>query len=168
MCSKIEKLLVCFGRRQSLRLERECGRTVKCRPIAGHASTNRSNVFANLRIGEPTFTLHRPQHQRFPHNKTVVGPFVDHTWQVDLVEMQDPKLIKHNRHTRYLLTVIDVLSKYAWVVGLKRKRGTAGTCWKTSRDNAVPWICRPIRVKNFTTNSCNIYWTSMTSTTIPP
>lgn len=75
--------------------------------------------------GEPAFTLHRPQRQHFPRSKTVVGPSVDHTWQADLVEMQDPKLVKHNRRTRYLLTVIDVLSKYAWVVGLKSKRGTA-------------------------------------------
>ena len=59
--------------------------------------------------GEPTFTLHQPQGQRFPRSKTVVGPFVDHTWQA----------------THYLLTVIDVLSKYAWVVGLKSKWGTA-------------------------------------------
>ena len=42
----------------------------------------------------------------------VVGPSVDHTWQADLVEMQDPKLVQNNHCTRYLLTVIDVLSKY--------------------------------------------------------
>ena len=30
--------------------------------------------------GEPTFTLHRPQCQRFPRSKTGVGPTVDHTW----------------------------------------------------------------------------------------
>ena len=71
--------------------------------------------------GEPTFNLHRPQRQ--DGSKTVVGPSVDHTWQADLVEMQDPKLVQNNRRMRYLLTVIDVLSKYAWVVGLKSKHG---------------------------------------------
>ena len=45
----------------------------------------------------PTFTLHRLQHQCFPRSKTVVGPSVDHTWQADLVEMQDPKLVQNNR-----------------------------------------------------------------------
>ena len=55
--------------------------------------------------GEPTFTLHRPQRQRFPCSKTVVGPSVDHTWQADLVKMQDPKLVQNNRRTRYLLTI---------------------------------------------------------------
>ena len=36
---------------------------------------------------EPTFTLHRLQLQRFPRSKTVVGPSVNHTWQVNLVEL---------------------------------------------------------------------------------
>ncbi|XP_078344072.1 uncharacterized protein LOC144629727 [Oculina patagonica] len=75
--------------------------------------------------GEPSFTLHRPRREEFPRSKTVVGPSLDHTWQADLVEMQDRKLVAANKRTRYLLTVIDVLSKYAWVVGLKSKRGTA-------------------------------------------
>ena len=70
-------------------------------------------------------TLHRLQGQCFPRSKTVVGPSVDHTCQADLVEMQDPKLVKNNRRTHYLLTILDILSKYAWVVGLKSKRGTA-------------------------------------------
>ena len=60
----------------------------------------------------PSFTLHHLQRQRFPRSKMVVGPSVDHTWQADLVEMQDPKLVQNNHCTRYLLTVIDVLSKY--------------------------------------------------------
>ena len=55
----------------------------------------------------------------------VVPPQVDNTWQADLVEMQDPKLIAQNKRTRYLLTVIDVLSKYAWVIALKSKKGKA-------------------------------------------
>ena len=75
--------------------------------------------------GEIFFTLHRLQFKRFPRSKTVVSPYVDHTWHADLVEMQDPKLVRHNHRTRYLLTVIDVLSKYAWVVALKSKQGTA-------------------------------------------
>jgi len=45
----------------------------------------------------PTFTLYCPQCQRFPGSKTVVGLSVHHTWQADLVEMQDPKLVQNNR-----------------------------------------------------------------------
>jgi len=41
----------------------------------------------------------------------------------DLVEVQP--LAKYNRGIRYLLTVLDVLSKYAWVKPLKAKTGVA-------------------------------------------
>jgi len=39
--------------------------------------------------------------------------------------MQDPELVQNNRHTCYPLTIINMLSKYAWVVGLKSKRSMA-------------------------------------------
>ena len=79
------------------------------------------DVEAYLR-GEPSYTLHRPCPVRFPRSKSVVAPRVDDTWQADLVEMQNAKLIKANCRTRYLLTV---LSKYAWVVTLRSKRAGA-------------------------------------------
>ena len=41
----------------------------------------------------------------------------------DLVEVQP--LAKYNQGIRYLLTVLDVLSKYAWVQPLKAKTGVA-------------------------------------------
>ena len=41
----------------------------------------------------------------------------------DLVEVQP--LAKYNRGIRYLLTVLDVLSKYAWMQPLKAKTGVA-------------------------------------------
>ena len=94
-------------------------RTVGCHLIAGHALTNHSKLFARRT------NLHCLQRQRFPRSRTVVGPSVDHTWQADLVEMQDPKLVRTNCRSCYLLIIIDVLSKHAWVVGLKSKRSTA-------------------------------------------
>ena len=45
----------------------------------------------------------------------------DEQWQVDLVDVQALK--RDNDGYRFLLTVIDVLSKYAWVVPLKDKTG---------------------------------------------
>ena len=45
----------------------------------------------------------------------------DEQWQADLVDVQALK--KDNDGYRFLLTVIDVLSKYAWVVPLKGKTG---------------------------------------------
>ena len=49
----------------------------------------------------------------------------DNQWQADLVEMQPLK--KWSGGNRYLLTVIDVLSKYAWAVPIKNKTGVAVT-----------------------------------------
>ena len=48
---------------------------------------------------------------------------MDEQWVADLVEMQALK--KWHRGVRYLLTVVDVLSKYAWVEPLKDKTGKA-------------------------------------------
>ena len=48
---------------------------------------------------------------------------LDDQWVADLVEVQP--LAKYNRGLRYLLTVVDVLSKYAWVQPLKDKTGVA-------------------------------------------
>ena len=44
---------------------------------------------------------------------------MDETWQADLVDMHAYSNI--NRGYRYLLTVIDVFSKYAWAIPVKSK-----------------------------------------------
>ena len=46
---------------------------------------------------------------------------IDKTGAADLVEMQ--AFSKFNREVRYLLTVIDVFSKYGWMLPLKDKTG---------------------------------------------
>ena len=66
------------------------------------------------------YTLHRPRRRRFPTLPVVVYG-IDEQWAADLVEVQH--LARHNRGVRYLLTVIDVFSKYAWVRPLTRKTG---------------------------------------------
>ena len=48
--------------------------------------------------------------------------FKDNIWGVNLVDMQ--LISKYNKGIRYLLCAIDLLSKYAWVVPLKDKKGT--------------------------------------------
>ena len=68
------------------------------------------------------YTLHKPRRRRFPTIPVVVGG-LDDQWAADLVETEN--LAKENQGTRYLLTVIDVLSKYAWVRPLKNKTGSS-------------------------------------------
>ena len=46
---------------------------------------------------------------------------IDHQWQADLVDLG--KLASYNKGFKYLLTCIDVLSRYAWVVPLTDKTG---------------------------------------------
>ena len=46
---------------------------------------------------------------------------IDTQWQADFVDLS--KLSKFNNKHRYLLCVIDVFSKYAWVVSIKDKTG---------------------------------------------
>ena len=66
-----------------------------------------------------SYTLHKPRQTRFPTTPTLVFDR-DEQRQMDLVEMQ--KLSRWNKGNKYLLTVIDVLSKYAWAVPIKSKR----------------------------------------------
>ena len=53
--------------------------------------------------------------------KKVYSTFKDNIWGVDLADMQ--LLTKYNKGIRFLLCVIDIFSKYAWVVPLKDKKG---------------------------------------------
>ena len=52
--------------------------------------------------------------------KKVYSSFRDNIWGADLGDMQ--LLSKFNKEFRFLLCVIDVFSKYAWVVPLKDKK----------------------------------------------
>lgn len=67
------------------------------------------------------YARHKPVRRNYPRNKTYVNG-IDHQWQADLVEVQH--LSRENSGIRYLLTVIDVFSKYAWVVPTKSKSAT--------------------------------------------
>ena len=66
--------------------------------------------------------LHKPIVRKFKKIK-VYSLFRDNIWGVDLADMQS--LSKYNKGIKYLLCVIDLLSKYAWVIPLKYKKGTS-------------------------------------------
>ena len=65
-------------------------------------------------------TLHRPVRKRFQRNPYTANNIMD-VWECDLVDVQ--RLSKYNGGVRYLLSVIDVFSKYLHVVPLKSKAG---------------------------------------------
>ena len=64
--------------------------------------------------------LYKPIIRKFKKRK-VYSSFRDSIWGVDLADMQ--LLSKFNKGFRFLLCVIDIFSKYAWVVALKDKKG---------------------------------------------
>ena len=55
--------------------------------------------------------------------KKVYSELRDNIWGADLADMQ--LISKFNKEFRFLLCVIDIFSKYAWVVPLKDKKGTS-------------------------------------------
>ena len=69
--------------------------------------------------GEDVYTLHRSAKKRFRHDEILVET-IDCQWSVDLIDVQ--ALAKENRGFKYLLTCVDELSKYAWVVPLWDKK----------------------------------------------
>jgi hypothetical protein len=70
--------------------------------------------------GERVYTLHKPARHIFKRNKSIVSR-PDEQWQADLVDMQPYR--SSNSGCSYLLTVIDMFSKYAFVIPLKNKSG---------------------------------------------
>ena len=63
--------------------------------------------------------LHKPITTNF-RKRRVISYGVDEIWGADLVEMQ--KNSKWNKGLKYLLMVIDIFSKYGWIVPLNDKK----------------------------------------------
>ena len=64
--------------------------------------------------------LHKPIIRKF-EKRRVYSTFKDNIWGADLADMQ--LLSKYNKGIRFLLCVIDIFNKFAWVVPLKDKKG---------------------------------------------
>ena len=64
--------------------------------------------------------LHKPIRRKFKTRRALVNG-IDKIWAADLVDMQ--AFSKFNRGVKYLLSVIDVFSKYGWLIPLKDKTG---------------------------------------------
>ena len=78
-------------------------------------TTNKENI-------QLAYELHKPIIRKRKKRK-VYSSFRDNIWGVDLPDMQ--LLSKFNKRIRFLLCVIDIFSKYAWVIPLKDKKGVS-------------------------------------------
>ena len=68
--------------------------------------------------------LHKPIKRKFPRRSVIVFN-KDEIWSADLVDMQ--AFSSFNKGFKYILTVIDVFSKYAWAVPIKGKSAASVT-----------------------------------------
>ena len=64
--------------------------------------------------------LHKSKRKVFIRRKIIIN-HIDEIFGADLVKMQ--KFAKLNKRYRYLLTCLDMFSKFAWVIPLKDKKG---------------------------------------------
>ncbi len=70
---------------------------------------------------QDTYTLHKPTRKHFPRSRVVVSG-IDDQWQTDLICLSK-EIAAANQNHHYILTCLDILSKYGWAVALKRKSG---------------------------------------------
>ena len=84
---------------------------------SGAKHVNTKITLQNQQLAEE---LHKPIIRKFEKRK-VHAAFKENIWGADLADMQ--LLSKYNKGIRFLLYVIDIFSKYAWVVPLKDKKG---------------------------------------------
>ena len=84
---------------------------------SGALVTSNVGASVNEKLAEE---LHTPIIKKFKRRK-VYARFKDIIWAVDLAEMGP--LSSKNQNVKYLLCVIDVFTKYAWVKPSKGKKG---------------------------------------------
>ena len=73
----------------------------------------------NENVSNKQLAVHKPIKEKYIVK--VHSPFVDNIWGVDLADIQ--LITKFNKGFRVLLCVINVYSKYAWVMPLKDEKG---------------------------------------------
>ena len=93
------------------------------RPLARESGVNENDV-RNWMTAQDTYTLHKPYTRKFRRRKTV-SMGVDDLWQADLVDLTS--ISRQNDGHKFILTVIDVFSKFAWVRPLTNKSANTVT-----------------------------------------
>ena len=69
---------------------------------------------------QDAYTLHRFVRRKFSRRRVIVGS-IDYQWDADLVDMVSFE--SNNDGYKYILVVIDILSRYLWTRPLKNKQG---------------------------------------------
>ena len=69
-------------------------------------------------LDQPAYSLNKPYRKRFPTRKYLTSG-INELWQLDLMEMIPYASV--NKGYKYILTAIDVFSRFAYALPLKRK-----------------------------------------------
>jgi len=111
---------------------------------------------------QDVYTLHRPVRKRFARNPYTVTNVMD-VWEYDLLDVQS--YTKYYDNYKYILSVIDVFSKFLFLIPVKTKSGPAVTEAFLSIFDDKPKFVRcdlygyaGIRARNFSINifrTCN-------------
>ena len=98
--------------------------------------------------GNDAYTLHKQVRNRFPRNRIIVTT-IDEQWEIDLVDMTI--LNEFNNNYKFMLTCIDIFSKFAWVEKLKSKSSDQVTqaFEKILQYGRTPWKLRSDKGKEF-------------------
>ena len=92
--------------------------------IKNNKEYKNSRIVKKVLRSLPTYTLHNKIKHTFPRRKTLVNG-IDDQWQVDLVDLT--KEAGSNYKYKFILTCIDVFSKYAWAVPMLNKSSISTT-----------------------------------------
>ena len=84
------------------------------------ASGFTSKQVKNWLKAQRTYTLYKQARKHYPTRKYLVHD-IDDQWQADLADVS--AISAHNNGNRFILTVIDIFSRYAWARPLKSKHG---------------------------------------------
>ena len=96
--------------------------------------------------------LHKPVRRTFKKRRVYVKG-LDEIWAADLIEMRP--FAKYNKGVNYLLVVIDLFSKYAWLTPLKNKKGeSVANALQDIFKTRKPKKCGLMTGKNFGTKMC--------------
>src|SRR5260370_15007381 len=86
--------------------------------VKNYISDIKLNDIKNWLLKQDTHGIHKPIKLHFKRNP-IVSKTIDHNWHADLIEITNPAA---NSNYRYILMVIDNLSKYGWAEKIKSKR----------------------------------------------
>ena len=71
---------------------------------------------------QESYALYKPSRKQFKRRRVIVGG-VDDQWSFDLADVTN--ISKYNDSFNFLLVVIDIFSRYLWIVPIKRKTAEA-------------------------------------------